>query len=130
MLNRLKELFLPDTGARLNPDRIAAEVGRISSDLLGNRLHGVFQYGSTVYGKPEKDSDIDLIVVTKTPTAEQATVVKTNLLRAFQEEGLPSDKLHITVVTEEEFTQYPPIHPSISAALMRGKIVKTNRDKR
>lgn len=127
MLNRLKELFSPDTQPSLNADKIAADFGQIASDLLGDNLHGVFRYGSTVYGKPKNESDIDLMVVTKTPTAEQAEVVKTSLLKESQVRGLPSDKLHVTVVTKDEFSQYPPIHPAIQAALMRGKLVKTSK---
>lgn len=128
MLNRLKELFYSDTQPSLNANQIAADFGQIASTFLGDNLHGVFQYGSTVYGKPKETSDIDLMVVIKTPTAEQAEVVKTNLLKESKVKGLPSDKLHITVVTKDEFSQYPPIHPAIQAALMRGKLVKTSKD--
>lgn len=129
MLNRLKELFSPDIQPSLNADKIATDFEQIASTFLGDNLHGVFQYGSTVYGKPKKESDIDLMVVTKTPTAESIKAVKASLLEEAQIKGLPVYKLHITVVTQDEFSQYPPIHPAIQAALMRGKLVKTSKGK-
>lgn len=89
--------------------------------LLGDNLHCTVWYGSTKYGKPRHDSDVDILVVAKQlPVVYKHQEMTTEITEKAISLGVPRGFLHLTTVDENEFSAYPSVHPAIFAAFMRG----------
>lgn len=106
---------------------VAEEIAAIAQRQLGENLHCVVLYGSTVYGRPNKGSDIDILVVAKQFPPDIGER-HSKLLSIAQQANRPQGLLHLNIVTEEEFSAYPPVHPAIFAAFMRGEWISPPKD--
>ena len=99
---------------------IQAMAGRIAEMFDPERI---ILFGSHAYGKPNTDSDVDLMVVMRTaaPPHKRAVPIR----RALRGMGLPKD---IVVRTPEEFERYRDVIGTIVyPAAHRGRVLYERR---
>jgi len=99
---------------------IQAMAGRIAEMFDPERI---ILFGSHAYGKPNTDSDVDLMVVMKTtaPSHKRAVPIR----RALRGMGLPKD---IVVRTPEEFERYRDVIGTIVyPAAHQGRVLYERR---
>lgn len=93
------------------------DINNILSSLKSTNPQKIILFGSYAYGKPTKDSDLDLLVVVDTDKSFHERIQQLRLL-------LPKDRpIDLIVLTPKEYKNAKAVNPLVAEIDSKGKIL-------